>query len=136
MKKIKSYIKNLKLANHFILTVSSSLTLPAFLQSTKKPFNETFFANYCQVSMHQDCRKQLFSKPKYTILYLSVSNSWKFLRIWVVFLLLNIDPKIGGARSFFALKISIKRAWMLLCWLHTSLFFCNNFLKSLVCSVC
>ena len=32
----------------------------------------------------------------------------------------------------FVLNISIKRVWMFLWWLHTSLFLCNNVLKSLV----
>ena len=32
----------------------------------------------------------------------------------------------------FVLKISIKRVWMFLWWLHTSLFLCSNVLKSLV----
>ena len=45
MKEINLYIKILKLADHFILTIPSSPTLLASLQSTEKPFNETFFAN-------------------------------------------------------------------------------------------
>ena len=45
MKEINLYIKSLKLSNHFILTIPSSSTLPASLQSTEKPFKETCFAN-------------------------------------------------------------------------------------------
>ena len=45
MKMINSSIKSLKLANLLIQKIASNSTLPASLQSTKKPLNQTCIAN-------------------------------------------------------------------------------------------
>ena len=42
---VNSYIKNLKLANHLILTISSNPTLPASLQPTEKPIKQICVVN-------------------------------------------------------------------------------------------
>ena len=42
---INSYIKSLKPANHLILTIPSNPTLPASLQPTEKPLNQTCVEN-------------------------------------------------------------------------------------------
>ena len=53
----------------------------------------------------------------------------------MVFLLLNIAHIVERAISYFVLKISVKRVSMILWWLRTFLFFCNNVPKSLMWSV-
>ena len=52
--------KSLKLANHLILTIPSNPTLPASLQPTLKPFNQTCVAN--QLSSFYNNRKS--QKPQ------------------------------------------------------------------------
>ena len=42
---VNSCVKSLKLAKHLILTIASIPILPAFLQPTEKPFNQTCLAN-------------------------------------------------------------------------------------------
>ena len=67
MKIINSYIKSLKLANHFILTVPSNPKLSTSLQPTVNPF----------LHQPQDHRKQQKSNRKVRKKYIKVNTTCK-----------------------------------------------------------
>ena len=87
----------------------------------------------CSGRRDHNCRdlQLIFSKPKYRVVFLSVSNYWKFLTLLILFFSLRLVPIIGGAKPFLILEISIKSVWMFLRWLQMSLLFCSNVSKSL-----
>ena len=59
----------------------------------------TFLVSSRKRTSHCGYRRLNDSRPRSTVLFLTVANYWKFIRLQMPFLLSNIDSKIGRERS-------------------------------------
>ena len=78
----------------------------------------TFLVSSRKRTSHCGYRRLNDSRPRSTVLFLTVANYWKFIRLQMPFLLSNIDSKIGRERSLKYLLQTEKKNWFGAQWVQ------------------